>query len=301
MKDEYIVFATNNCDSLADEIASLTKLPRGVLSCKKFADGERNCCYESSVRNKRVVLVSRIHMPYENMFELFLAVDAARRASAKEIICVIPYLPHARQERKNGTRTAIAARLMADFVEISGVDRILTFDMHSDAIEGFFKKPLEHLNTKDIFVDHIKANFKKEDICLCSPDAGGVKRVRKFQAALDCDMVCMYKERKKANEVERMELLGNVEAKHVIIVDDMIDTGGTLAEAINLLYQSGAKTVQAYVTHGLLSGDAISKIRKQKLKKLYVGDTVPIAQNDMIEVVSLASEYAKIIKRLIVA
>lgn len=300
MKEEYIIFATNGNEKLANELAHQTGLKRGRLTCKNFADGEINCCYEDSVRNKRVVIVARVHMPYENMFELFLAIDAARRASAREIICITPYLPHSRQERKNGTRTAIAARLMADFIEISGADRILTFDMHADAIEGFYKKPLEHLNVTTVFAEHIKNNFVAEELCLCSPDVGAIKRVRRFQTALKCDMVWMYKERKEANEVSEMQLLGDVSGKHVILIDDMVDTGGTLAEAVHQLYEKGAKYVYAYITHALLSGNAIEKLRKSKLTTLYVADTIPVIEDDMIKVLSVTSEYTKIINRLVV-
>lgn len=270
---EIKIFATSNSHELAGKIASDLGVELGALRSEKFSDGEVFIEFEESIRGRTLFIVAQANMPYENLFELFLAVDAAKRASVREIICVIPYLPHSRQERKDSNRTSIASRVVADFIQQVGADRVVTIDLHTNSIEGFFKIPVDHLDMTQVFSKHIKGQ-NLNDLCLCSPDFGGLKRIKKYKKLLDCEMAVIHKERLVPNQVASMEIIGEVEGKNVIIIDDMIDTAGTLCKASELIMEKGAKSVMAYCTHGLLSGKATERIEASPLSKVYVADTL---------------------------
>lgn len=274
MKTSYKIFSTSNSISLAKGIAKALNLELGQMNTQIFSDGEINVVFEESIRRETVIIVAQAQLPYANLFELFIAVDAARRASAREIICIIPYLPHSRQERKDDTRSSISSRLIADFIEHSGADRVVTLDMHSTAIMGFYKIPIEHISMHSIFEKHIQQNFDLQTMCLCSPDFGGLKRIKAYKKNLDCEMAVIHKERLSANQVSNMEIIGSVKDKNIIIIDDMVDTGGTLCKAAEKLKESGARSVTAYCTHGVLSGDALEKVGNSKIDKLIISDSV---------------------------
>jgi ribose-phosphate pyrophosphokinase len=280
------------------QVAELCGLDLGKMDTQVFSDGEINVVFNESIRGEIVVLVAQAQLPYHNLFELFVAIDAARRASAKEIICVIPYLPHSRQERKDDTRSAISSRLIADFLEHAGADRVITLDLHSTAIMGFYKIPIDHLSMHNIYIQHIQENFDLKNVCLCSPDFGGLKRIKAYKSVLHCDMAVIHKERLSPNQVNSMEIIGDVNGKDVIIVDDMIDTGGTIFKASEILKQQGAKSVNAYCTHGVLSDNASGNIEKSGVDLLYISDTVPqiklpskIKVLSSIELVSKAVQF----------
>lgn len=289
------LFATSAAHAVGEKIAGHlgVKLCRTVV--EKFSDGELFVKFDESVRGNVIFLVTKIHMPYENFFELLMTIDAARRSSAKEVIVVIPYLPHSRQERREGVRTAISARMVADMIQLMGADRLITLDLHTNAIEGFYKIPLDPLSSQKLFLEHIRKQ-NLADLCLCSPDFGGIKRIKTYRKNLKTEMVVINKERLKANQVESMEIIGDVKGKNVIIIDDLVDTAGTLCAAADLLVARGAKSVRAYCTHGVLSGPATANLDKSKIEKLYISDTViESIDNPKIEIVSCAPILASAI------
>lgn len=295
----YKLFATSSAQGLGQAIAKeLGHLP-GSMHSETFSDGEKFVSFQESIRGHLVFLVAQINMPYENVFELFLAIDAARRASAEQVVCILPYLPHSRQERKGNMRTAIASRLIADLLQQSGADRLITIDLHTGSIEGFYKVPVDHLYMSQIYVSHIKA-LNLDNLCLCSPDFGGLKRIKLYKDKLNCDMAVMHKERLQPNQVSHMEVIGDPKGKNVIIIDDMIDTAGTICKAADLLMEKGAKSVRAYCTHAILSSGAKEKIEASLLEKVYVSDTISYAAtSSKIEVVSCAKLLAAAILNLL--
>lgn len=297
---KFKIFSLSGSLAYANPIAELCGIETGKMNTQVFSDGEINVVFEESIRGEIVVLVAQAQLPYHNLFELFVAIDAARRASAKEIICIIPYLPHSRQERKDDTRSAISSRLIADFLEHAGADRVITLDMHSTAIMGFYKIPIDHLSMHNIYIQHINQNFDLKNVCLCSPDFGGLKRIKAYKSVLDCDMAVIHKERLSPNQVNSMEIIGEVKDKDVVIVDDMIDTGGTLCKAAEILKQKGAKSVNAYCTHGVLSGQALSNIGKSEVDTLYISDTIPQTKlPSKVKVVSSIEMVSKAIQFII--
>lgn len=300
MAQAYKVFSLSSSQQLTARICQELRKKPGQLYTTRFSDGEVYTRYEESIRGEIIVLIAQVHLPYENLFELFISIDAARRASAKEIICVIPYLPHSRQERKDDARSSVSARLIADFLEHSGADRIITMDMHTTSIEGFYKIPIDHIYMSNEFIRHIRANFDVNNICLCSPDFGGLKRIKHYKNILGCEMAVINKERLKPNQVSSMEIIGDVAGKHIIIIDDMIDTGGTLCKAADVLIEHGAISVHAYCTHGVLSGQATQRIAESKIKKLVITDTIPHRElPPNIEVLSCAELLASAIDHLL--
>lgn len=299
MESSIKIYATSTALTLGEKIASVLAQPLFQLHREKFSDGELFIRFDESVRGQTVFLIAKVHIPYENFFEMLLAVDAARRSSAKEVVLVIPYLPHSRQERRDSQRTSISARMIADIIQLMGADRIITLDLHTNAIEGFYKVPMDPLSSLRLFVDHIK-NANPENLCLCSPDFGGIKRIKQYKKHFDADMVVINKERLRPNQVAHMEIIGDVKDKNVIIIDDLVDTAGTLSKAADLLMESGAVSVCAYCTHGVLSGAALDNLSKSKIKKLYISDTVlEYVDHPKIEVVSCAELLAKAIDHLI--
>lgn len=299
MEDEIRLFATSKAVSIGEKVAKALGQPLRRTVVEKFADGELFVKFDESIRGQDIFLISKIHMPYDNFFELLLTIDAARRSSAREVILVIPYLSHSRQERREGQRTAISSRMVADMIQLMGATRMVTLDLHTNAIEGFYKIPVDPLSSLKLFIDHIK-QLSLPDLCLCSPDFGGIKRVKTYKKHLGGDMVVINKERLKANAVARMEIIGDVKDKNVIIVDDLVDTAGTLCAAANLLMENGARSVRAYCTHGVLSDPALENLSKSKIEKLYISDTV-VEQTDhkKIEMVSCAPLLAAAIQNVV--
>ncbi len=273
MDTPFQLYATSTAGYLAQAIATQLRMPLHQTHVEKFSDGELFVRFDESVRGHVLFLVAKIHPPYEHFFELLLTIDAARRSSAREVILVIPYLPHSRQERRDGQRTSIASRMVADMIQSMGADRMITLDLHTNAIEGFYKIPVDPLSSLRLFIDHIRQQGL-DPLCLCSPDFGGIKRIKQYKKHLAADMVVIHKERMKPNAVASMEVIGDVRGKHVVIVDDLVDTAGTLCKAADVLMAQGALSVHAYCTHGVLSGQALETISQSALTKLIISDTV---------------------------
>ena len=266
----------------------------GNIIISQYSDGEFQPSYEESIRGTRIFIIGSTNPSSKNLMELLLMVDAAKRASARHITAVIPYFGWARQDRKDKPRVPIAAKMIARMIESAGATRVMTIDLHADQIQGFFQIPVDHLYASTIFLPYIES-LELDNLCIASPDMGGSKRAYAYAKALKSDVVICYKQRKKANVISHMELIGNVEGKNVVLVDDMVDTAGTLAKAGDLIIEKGAKSVRAICTHGILSGDAYEKIEKSNLEELIVTDTVPkIKSNSKIKVLSCADLFADV-------
>ena len=292
------IFSGQATEYLTQKIAASygTKLGKSVVF--KFSDGEFQPGYDETVRGNFVFIVQSTFQPTDNLFELLLMIDAARRASAYKVVAVIPYFGFARQDRKDRPRVAIGAKLVADILTAAGADRIITMDLHADQIQGFFNVPVDHLYASAVFIPFIKS-LGLENIAIASPDTGGTKRANAYAKFLKTEMVIGYKLREKANEVSEMKIIGDVDGKHVIIVDDIIDTAGTIVKAADVLLEKGAKSVRAIITHAVLSGPAYERIENSKLTELIVSDTIPLKQeSSKIKVLSVASIFADVIKKV---
>lgn len=264
----------------------------------KFSDGEFSVSIEETVRGKVVVIVQSTFPPSDNLFELLLLIDAAKRASAKSIIAVMPYFGMARQDRKDKPRVAIGAKLVANMLMAAGVDRVITMDLHADQIQGFFEVPVDHLYGSTIFLKYIKDSLDISNICIATPDTGGTKRANSYAKRLGVDMAICYKQRKVANEVAEMTVIGDVKGKDVIIVDDMCDTAGTITKAAGLMMEQGALSVRAICTHAVLSGPAYERIQDSVLTELIVTDTIPLkkgAQTEKIKVLPVHDLFAQVL------
>jgi ribose-phosphate pyrophosphokinase len=298
MESSIKLYATSTALKLGEQIARHLGTPLNKTHTEKFSDGELFVRFDDSIRGQVLFIVAKIHMPYENLFELMLTVDAARRSSAREVILVIPYLPHSRQERRDNQRTSISSRIIADMVQLMGADRIITLELHTNAIEGFYKIPLDPLSSLKLFIESIQSGNIK-NICLCSPDFGGIKRLKEYKKHIDADIAVINKERLKPNQVAHMEIIGDVKGKNVIIIDDLVDTAGTLCKAADLLMQEGAASVRAYCTHGVLSGNALQNIRQSKITHICISDTVnDEVADDKVKIVSCSKLLARAIEHL---
>jgi len=290
------IFACSNSTYLAEKIAESYGVTLGKVTFSKFSDGEFQPSYEESIRGLRVFIVCSTFPTADNLMELLLMIDAAKRASARHITPVIPYFGWARQDRKDKPRVPIGAKLVAKLLEAAGATRIMTMDLHADQIQGFFEKPVDHLFAATIFIPYLKS-LKLENLTIASPDMGGSKRAYAYSKFLNSDVVICYKQRKVANQVSTMELIGDVAGKNVVLVDDMIDTGGTLAKAADLMIAKGALSVRALCTHAILSGEAYEKIENSQLSELIVTDSIPLKKESRkIKVVSCASLFAEVMK-----
>ena len=288
------IFACTNSRVLAEKITKSFGTKLGNIIISKYSDGEFQPSYEESIRGTRIFIIGSTNPSSENLMELLLMVDAAKRASARHITAVIPYFGWARQDRKDKPRVPIAAKMIAGMIESAGATRVMTMDLHADQIQGFFQIPVDHLYASTIFMPYIE-NLKLDNLCIASPDMGGSKRAYAYAKALNSDVVVCYKQRKKANIISHMELIGDVIGKNVVLIDDMVDTAGTLAKAGDLIIERGAKSVRAVCTHAILSGKAYEKIEKSKLLELIVTDTVPkIKSNSKIKVLSCADLFADV-------
>ena len=292
------IFSCTNSRVLAEKITKSFGTELGNIIISKYSDGEFQPSYEESIRGTRIFIIGSTNPSSENLMELLLMVDAAKRASARHIAAVIPYFGWARQDRKDKPRVPIAAKMIAGMIESAGATRVMTMDLHADQIQGFFQIPVDHLYASTIFLPYIQS-LKLDDLCIASPDMGGSKRAYAYAKALNSDVVVCYKQRKKANVISHMELIGDVTGKNVVLVDDMVDTAGTLAKAGDLIIEKGAKSVRAICTHGVLSGNAYEKIEKSKLEELIVTDTVPkIKSNSKIKVLSCADLFADVMQNV---
>jgi len=291
------IYSGNASLVLAENIAKNYGIPLGKTTYTKFADGEFQVSFDETIRGKEVFIVQSTFPPVDNLFELLLMIDAAKRASAKNIYAVIPYFGFARQDRKDKPRVAIGSKLVADLLQAAGATHIITMDLHADQLQGFFNIPVDHLFASSIFYDYIK-DLNIPNLVVSSPDTGGTKRANVYSKAFNCDMAICYKQREKANQISDMVLIGDVKNKNVIIFDDIIDTAGSLIKAANLMKEKGALTIRAVCTHALLSNDAIEKIDESVIDQLIVTDTIPLRKSsDKIVVLSVANIFAEVIKR----
>ncbi len=294
------IFAGRATQKLGKEIAEEFGTPLGRVDVSEFSDGEFQPSFEETVRGKDVFIVQSTPPPSDNLMELLLMVDAAKRASARKIITVIPYFGYARQDRKDKPRVAIGAKLVANMLMAAGVDRLMTMDLHADQIQGFFEVPVDHLYASTVFFPEIQEMAKTGNLVMAAPDVGGAKRANSYAKKLNLGLSICHKQRKQANVISEMTVIGEVEGKDVIIVDDMIDTAGTITRAADLLMEQGAKSVRAYCTHAVLSGPAYERLAASNITELIVTDTIPLKkQSDKIRVISVAALFGDIIQKMV--
>ena len=294
------IFAGSASLELAGKIAEALGINLGDMQVEHFADGEFSVYYKDSIRGKDVFLVQSTYPSSDNIMELLLMVDAAKRASAHYIAAVIPYFGWARQDRKDKPRVSIGAKLMADLLSTAGVTRVITMDLHADQIQGFFNVPVDHLYASMVFIDYLRQTSDLERTVIATPDVGGAKRANSYAKFLGVPMVICHKSRAKANEVAEMTIIGDVTGKDVILVDDIVDTAGTICKAADLMIQNGARSVRAVASHAVLSDPATERINASALKEMIFTDSIPLRKHsDKIRIVSVAGVFAEAIKRVI--
>ena len=292
------IFSGSSTNELAQAIAKSYGQPLGQVKMETFSDGEMGVHYPESVRGCDVFLIQSTTPPADNIWELLLMIDAARRASAHYVTVVVPYYGYARQDRKDKPRVSIAAKLAANVLTSAGADRIMTCDLHAGQIQGFFDIPVDHLDASAIFVPYVK-QLNLENLIIASPDVGGTKRARAYAKYFEVDMVVCDKYRKRANEIASMQVIGDVEGKDVILVDDLVDTAGTISKAATIIKEKGANSVRAVVTHGVLSGNAHKNIEESALEELIIADTIPQKKgSDKVKILSVADLFGQAIKRI---
>jgi ribose-phosphate pyrophosphokinase len=297
MATKALIFSGRATRYLAEKIAESYGHPLGKVAITVFSDGEFQTSFEENIRGRDVFIVQSTFPPADNLLELLMLIDAARRASAKRIVAVIPYFGLARQDRKDKPRVSVASKLIANLLTAAGVQRIITIDLHADQIQAFFDVPVDHIYASSIFTPHIE-NLNLPDLIMASPDTGGTRRAAAYAKYLNTGFVICYKQRSKPNEVENMELIGDVKGKNVVLIDDIIDTAGSITRAGDLIMKRGANSVRAFCTHPVFSGEAYERIEKSAFEEVVVTDTIPIKQeSSKIKVVSTAGLFAEVISR----
>ena len=292
------IFTCSQSRYLAEQIAKTYGVKLGNVITSRYSDGEFQPSYEESIRGTRIFIIGSTHPGPENLMEMLLMIDAAKRASARHITAVLPYFGWARQDRKDKPRVPIAAKLVAKMLEAAGATRIITMDLHADQIQGFFEKPVDHLFASTIFLPYLKS-LNLGNLTIASPDMGGSKRAYAYSKALQSDVVICYKQRAKANVISHMELIGDVTGKNVVLVDDMVDTAGTLTKAADLMMERGALSVRAICTHPILSGSAYEKLENSKLEELIVTDSIPLTkESKKLRVLSCADLFAEVMQNV---
>lgn len=297
MSEKVNIFAGRATAYLAEKIANEYGQKLGRVSTAVFNDGEFQPSYEETIRGNTVFLVQSTFAPSENLMELLLLIDAAKRASAKKVVAVIPYFGFARQDRKDKPRVSIGAKLITNLLVAAGVDRIVTMDLHSDQIQGFVDLPLDHLYASSIFVPYLH-NLKLPNLVMASPDTGGAKRAAAYAKFLNTDLVICFKQRKKAGVVDSMQVIGDVKGKDVVLVDDIIDSGGTITKAANMMMEQGATSVRAVCTHAVFSNNAMDRLLESSLNEVIISDTIPQDAKGKITVLSTAGIFADVIDRI---
>jgi len=288
------IFPCSQSKELAENIAAAYGTRLGSVIMSRYSDGEFQPSYEESIRGTRIFIIGSTHPGSDNLMEMLLMIDAAKRASARHITAVMPYFGWARQDRKDKPRVPIAAKLVAKMLEAAGATRIITMDLHADQIQGFFEKPVDHLFASTIFLPYLRG-LNLENLTIASPDMGGSKRANAYAKTLTSNVVICYKQRAKANVVSNMELIGDVNGQNVVLVDDMVDTAGTLTKAADLMIERGALSVRAICSHPILSGNAYERLEKSKLKELIITDSIPLEQkSNKIKVLSCSGLFADV-------
>jgi len=298
MSSKVKIFAAKESKALAQAIADKYGSSLGETSIVYFSDGEFEPSFDETVRGCYVFIVQSTPPPSDNLMELLLMIDAARRASAYKIAAVMPYFGYARQDKKSKPRVPIGAKLVANLLTAAGVDRIMTMDLHADQIQGFFEVPVDHLFASSLFLPHIQ-QLNLDNLCIASPDMGGTKRANTYAKFLQTEVVVCYKHRDKANEVSKMMLIGDVKGKDIVLVDDMVDTAGTLTKAADLMMENGANSVRACCTHAILSGNAYQRIDDSQLSELIVTDSLKKDhKSEKVKVIEIADLFASAIKNV---
>ncbi len=290
------IFAGNSSKQLTEQICKNYGCQLGKINIQKFSDGEILPIFMESIRGDSVFLVQSTCSPSDNLMELLLMIDAAKRASAYKVIVVLPYYGYARQDRKDGPRVSIGSKLVANMLTAAGADRIITMDLHAPQIQGYFDIPVDHLDSHAVFIPYIE-NLKLENLTFAAPDVGSANRIREIASYFEAEMVICDKHRKRANEIASMVVIGDVTGEDVVIIDDICDTGGTLVKSAALLKEKGARTVRALITHPVLSGKAYENIENSVLEELVVCDTIPLKQeSSKIKVISVSKLFAVAIR-----
>jgi ribose-phosphate pyrophosphokinase len=294
------IFSGTNSRYLAEKICASLNCPLGQMNIQYFADGEFSISYEESIRGNHVFLIQSTFPNSDNLMELLLMIDAAKRASAKSVIAVIPYFGWARQDRKDMPRVAIGAKLVADLLSVAGISRLITMDLHADQIQGFFDVPVDHLYASSVFLEEIKSwNWSTDNLVIATPDVGGTKRANTYAKFLNVPMVICYKLRKKANEVSEMQIIGDVTDMDVLLIDDMVDTAGTITKAANLMTANGANSVRAIASHAVMSDPASALVDQSSLKEIIFTDSIPYSsKSEKVRIISIADMFATAIMRV---
>ena len=295
----FLVFAGKNTRNLAEKICNSLECPLGQMNIEYFADGEFSVSYEESIRGRDVFLVQSTFPNSDNLMELLLMMDAAKRASAHSIIAVIPYFGWARQDRKDKPRVSVGAKLIADILGVAGLNRLITMDLHADQIQGFFDVPVDHLYASFVFLDYIKKALPMDNLVIATPDVGGTKRASNYAKHLGIPMVICYKSRQKANEIDEMRIIGDVKDKDVLLVDDIVDTAGTITKAADLMKQCGARSVRAMASHAVMSDPATSRVDQSSLSEMIFTDSIPYAKgSEKTTILSVSDMFAEAIRRV---
>ena len=292
------IFAGTKSHYLAEQICKDLGVELGKMNIQHFADGEFEVSFEESIRGCEVFLVQSTFPNTDNLMELLLMIDAAKRASAKSIIAVVPYFGWARQDRKDKPRVSIAAKLVADLLSTAGIDRLITMDLHADQIQGFFDVPVDHLYASSCFIPYIQS-LKLENLVIATPDVGGAKRANSYAKYLNAPLVLCHKQRDKANVVENMTIIGDVKDKDVVLVDDMVDTAGTITKAANLMIENGAKSVRALASHAIMSDPASKRVDESALVEMIFTDSIPFTKEcKKATIISISELFAETINRV---
>jgi len=297
-KAPFMVFSGTNSRYLAEKICTSLQCELGNMNIMHFADGEFAVSYEESIRGRDVFLVQSTFPNSDNLMELLLMIDAAKRASAKSIVAVIPYFGWARQDRKDKPRVSIGAKLVADLLSVAGIDRLITMDLHADQIQGFFDVPVDHLYASAVFIPYIQS-LNLENLVIATPDVGGSKRASTYSKYLGVPLVLCNKSRVKANEVASMQIIGDVKDKNVILVDDMVDTAGTITKAADIMKEAGALSVRAIATHCVMSGPASERVQNSDLEEIVFTDSIPYSNRcAKVKQLTIADLFAETIRRV---
>ena len=297
--NSFLIFSGTSSRYLAEKICKSLNCPLGNLVVTRFSDGEFAVSYEESIRGRDVFLVQSTFPTSDNLMELLLMIDAAKRASARNIIAVIPYFGWARQDRKDKPRVSIGAKLIADLLMVAGIDRLRTMDLHADQIQGFFDVPVDHLYASGVILPYLQS-LKLDNLVIASPDVGGSKRANTYAKYLGCPLVLCNKTRARANVVDTMQIIGDVVGKNVVIVDDMVDTAGTIAKAADIMKEAGALSVRACASHCVMSGPATERVNASALEEIVFTDSIPYCKDSSkVKQLSVADMFAETIRRVV--